>query len=58
MGCGETTIDIAYTAFKLDAKSVTMCFGIGVLSFPTAFPRFKGFGKQFKDGMPINSLIN
>jgi len=73
MGCGETAMgmlhhvcmhgrmlictDIAYEAMKGDAKSVTMCFRTGFLSFPKALSRFKVFGKQFKGGLPIDGLI-
>ncbi|KAH3919159.1 hypothetical protein HBI56_100610 [Parastagonospora nodorum] len=57
MGCGETAMDIAYEAIKSDAKSVTMCFRTGFLSFPKALSRFKVFGKQFKGGLPIDGLI-
>tara|TARA_R110002003_G_scaffold70_23_gene6530 strand:+ start:5982 stop:7130 length:1149 start_codon:yes stop_codon:yes gene_type:complete len=42
---------------KGDAKSVTMCFRNGFLSFPKALSRFKVFGKQFKGGLPIDGLI-
>jgi dimethylaniline monooxygenase (N-oxide forming) len=49
--------DIAYEAIKSDAKSVTMCFRTGFLSFPKALSRFKVFGKQFKGGLPIDGLI-
>ncbi|KAL6708962.1 hypothetical protein ACN47E_002089 [Coniothyrium glycines] len=57
MGCGETAMDVAYEAIKADAKSVTMCFRTGFLSFPKALSRFKVFGKQFKGGLPIDGLI-
>lgn len=57
LGCGETAMDIAYEAIKSDAKSVTMCFRTGFLSFPKALSRFKVFGKQFKGGLPIDGLI-
>ncbi|KAH7383386.1 dimethylaniline monooxygenase [Pyrenochaeta sp. MPI-SDFR-AT-0127] len=57
MGCGETAMDIAYEAIKADAKSVTMCFRTGFLSFPKALSRFKVFGKQFEGGLPIDGLI-
>lgn len=57
MGCGETAMDVAYEAMKGDAKSVTMCFRTGFLSFPKALSRFKVFGKQFKGGLPIDGLI-
>ena len=57
MACGETAIDVAYEAMKGDAKSVTMCFRTGFLSFPKALSRFKVFGKQFKGGLPIDGLI-
>ncbi|KAJ8113483.1 hypothetical protein OPT61_g4389 [Boeremia exigua] len=57
MGCGETGMDVAYEAIKADAKSVTMCFRTGFLSFPKALSRFKVFGKQFKGGLPIDGLI-
>lgn len=50
-------IDVAYEAIKADAKSVTMCFRTGFLSFPKALSRFKVFGKQFKGGLPIDGLI-
>jgi dimethylaniline monooxygenase (N-oxide forming) len=50
-------IDIAYEAIKGDARSVTMCFRTGFLSFPKALSRFKVFGKQFKGGLPIDGLI-
>jgi dimethylaniline monooxygenase (N-oxide forming) len=71
MGCGETAMgtlfhfertlltgsDVAYEAIKADAKSVTMCFRTGFLSFPKALSRFKVFGKQFNGGLPIDGLI-
>ncbi|KAF2130405.1 dimethylaniline monooxygenase [Dothidotthia symphoricarpi CBS 119687] len=57
MGCGETAMDVAYEAIKADAKSVTMCFRTGFLSFPKALSRFQVFGKQFKGGLPIDGLI-
>ncbi|KAI8935412.1 hypothetical protein NX059_007992 [Plenodomus lindquistii] len=57
MGCGETAMDVVYEAIKADAKSVTMCFRTGFLSFPKALSRFKVFGKQFKGGLPIDGLI-
>jgi dimethylaniline monooxygenase (N-oxide forming) len=49
--------DIAYEAIKSDAKTVTMCFRTGFLSFPKALSRFKVFGKEFKGGLPIDGLI-
>jgi dimethylaniline monooxygenase (N-oxide forming) len=42
---------------KGEAKSVTMCFRNGFLSFPKALSRFKVFGRQFKGGLPIDGLI-
>jgi dimethylaniline monooxygenase (N-oxide forming) len=52
-----TCTDVAYEAIKADAKSVTMCFRTGFLSFPKALSRFKVFGRQFKGGLPIDGLI-
>lgn len=49
--------DIAYEAIKADAKSVTMCFRTGFLSFPKALSRFQVFGWRFKGGLPIDGLI-
>lgn len=49
--------DIAYEAIKADAKSVTMCFRTGFLSFPKQLSRFQVFGKAFKGGLPIDGLI-
>ncbi|KXJ94515.1 dimethylaniline monooxygenase, partial [Microdochium bolleyi] len=57
LGCGETAMDIAYEAIKADAKSVTMCFRTGFLSFPKQLSRFQVFGKAFKGGLPIDGLI-
>ncbi|KAK4998303.1 hypothetical protein LTR66_002449 [Elasticomyces elasticus] len=57
LGCGETAMDIAYEAIKADARSVTMCYRTGFLSFPKALSRFQVFGKQFKGGLPIDGLI-
>lgn len=57
LGCGETAMDVVYEAIKADAKSVTMCFRTGFLSFPKALSRFKIFGKQFNGGLPIDGLI-
>lgn len=34
-----------------------MCFRTGFLSFPKALSRFQIFGKQFKGGLPIDTLI-
>jgi dimethylaniline monooxygenase (N-oxide forming) len=53
----KLNLDVAYKAIKADAKSVTMCFRTGSLSFPKALSRFKVFGKQFKGGLPIDGLI-
>ncbi|TKA64504.1 hypothetical protein B0A49_11638, partial [Cryomyces minteri] len=57
LGCGETAMDIAYESIKAEAKSVTMCYRTGFLSFPKALSRFQVFGKEFKGGLPIDGLI-
>lgn len=57
LGCGETAMDIAYEAIKADAKSVTMCFRTGFLSFPKVLNRFRVFGKTFGGRLPIDGLI-
>jgi dimethylaniline monooxygenase (N-oxide forming) len=57
LGCGETAMDISYEAIKADAKSVTMCFRTGFLSFPKALSRFQVFGRTFRGGLPIDGLI-
>jgi dimethylaniline monooxygenase (N-oxide forming) len=50
-------LDIAYESIKADAKSVTLCFRTGFLSFPKQLSRFQVFGKTFKGGLPIDGLI-
>ena len=57
LGCGETAMDVAYEAIKAPAKSVTMCFRTGFLSFPKVLNRFKVFGKTFGGSLPIDGLI-
>jgi dimethylaniline monooxygenase (N-oxide forming) len=57
IGCGETAMDIAYEAIKANAKSVTMCFRTGFLSFPKVLNRFQVFGKTFGGSLPIDGLI-
>ena len=57
LGCGETAMDIAYESIKADAKSVTMCFRTGFLSFPKVLNRFKVFGKTTGGSLPIDGLI-
>lgn len=58
LGCGETAMDIAYEAIKGSAKSVTMCFRTGFLSFPKVLNRFKIFGASVHNGtLPIDGLI-
>jgi dimethylaniline monooxygenase (N-oxide forming) len=57
LGCGETAMDISYEAIKGGAKTVTMCFRTGFLSFPKALSRFQVFGRTFKGGLPIDGLI-
>ena len=50
-------MDIAYEAIKANAKSVTMCFRTGFLSFPKMLNRFQVFGYSFAGGLPIDGLI-
>ena len=57
LGCGETAMDIAYEAIKAPARSVTMCFRTGFLSFPKVLNRFRVFGKTFGGRLPIDGLI-
>ena len=57
LGCGETAMDIAYEAIKAPARSVTMCFRTGFLSFPKVLNRFRVFGKAFGGRLPIDGLI-
>lgn len=57
LGCGETAMDIAYDSIKANARSVTMSFRTGFLSFPKALSRFQVFNKQFNGGLPIDGLI-
>ena len=57
LGCGETAMDIAYEAIKAPARSVTMCFRTGFLSFPKVLNRFRVFGKVFGGRLPIDGLI-
>lgn len=56
LGCGETAMDIAYEAIKSPARSVTMCFRTGFLSFPKVLNRFKVFGKTFGGSLPIGEF--
>ena len=53
----KTAMDIAYEAVKADAKSVTMCFRTGFLSFPKRLGGYKIFGKKFAGDLPIDGLI-
>ena len=57
LGCGETAMDIAYEAIKSPAKSVTMCFRTGFLSFPKVLNRFQVFGFKTGGSLPIDGLI-
>lgn len=57
LGCGETAMDIAYESIKADARTVTMCFRTGFLSFPKVLNRFQVFGKSFGGSLPIDGLI-
>ena len=57
LGCGETGMDIAYEAIKAPAKSVTMCFRTGFLSFPKVLNRFQVFGLKTGGSLPIDGLI-
>ena len=57
LGCGETAMDIAYEAIKSPAKSVTMCFRTGFLSFPKVLNRFQVFGLKTGGSLPIDGLI-
>lgn len=57
LGCGETAMDVAYEAIKSPARSVTMCFRTGFLSFPKVLNRFRVFGKTFGGRLPIDGLI-
>ena len=50
-------MDIAYEAIKSPARSVTMCFRTGFLSFPKVLNRFRVFGKAFGGRLPIDGLI-
>ena len=57
LGCGETAMDIAYEAIKSPAKSVTMSFRTGFLSFPKVLNRFQVFGFKTGGSLPIDGLI-
>jgi len=58
LGCGETAMDVAYESIKANAKSVTMCFRTGFLSFPKVLNRFRIFGRSVHNGtLPIDGLI-
>lgn len=50
-------MDVAYEAIKAPAKSVTLAYRTGWLSFPKVLNRFRVFGKTFGGSLPIDGLI-
>lgn len=57
LGCGETSMDLAYESCKGGAKEVTLCHRGGYLSFPKVLNSFELFGVKFDGELPIDGLI-
>lgn len=58
LGCGETSMDLAYESMMGGAKSATMSFRTGFLSFPKVLKDFRVFHFfDFEGTLPIDGLI-